>query len=199
MKRVLFIAVTLLVIASCKSRDKEVVVTPPDTILEVEATVFNINHEAQSVDIKVICNEKFDVEIEAYWLRLDNIHEADGADIVTLCIDANDVAEERSAKVVIVAGELRHSVTITQSGIAATSMEVAIGHRNKLMTSPKWNGKAVSGTINWGDGTIEEYAEGAKHYYSATDAHTATFTMSGTTSFEIATIGAMDSLTIAID
>jgi hypothetical protein len=80
-----------------------------------------------------------------------------------------------------------------------TSMEVTIGHRNKSMASPEWGGEAVSGTINWGDGTTEEYAEGAKHDYADDENHTATFTMSGATSFEIEKIGEMESLTIAVD
>jgi hypothetical protein len=78
-------------------------------------------------------------------------------------------------------------------------MEVAIGHRNTFMASPKWGGEAVSGSINWGDGTAEEYAEGATHDYADGESHTATFTMSGATSFEIEKIGAMESLTIAVD
>ena len=199
MKRVLFIAVALLVIVGCKNRNNEVVVTPPDTILEVETTELSVSSEAQNVDIKVVCNDEFDVEIEADWLRLYNVREEEGANLVVLSIEENEAAEVRSAKVIIVAGEVRHTVTITQSGVAATSMEVAIGHSDKLMTSPKWGGEAVSGTINWGDGTTEEYVEGATHYYVEGESHTATFTMSGTTSFEIEAIGEMESLTIAVE
>lgn len=199
MKRVLFIAVALLVIAGCKNRNNEVEVTPPDTILEVETTEMSVSFEAQNVDIKVVCNEEFDVEIEADWLRLYNVREEEGANLVVLSIEENEAAEVRSAEVIIVAGEVRHTVTITQSGAVVVSMEVAIGHYDKLMTSPKWGGEAVSGTINWGDGTTEEYVEGATHYYVEGEIHTATFTMSGTTSFEIEAIGEMESLTIAVE
>ena len=94
---------------------------------------------------------------------------------------------------------MRHTVTIAQSGMVATSMEVVISHRNQILASPKWGGEAVSGSIEWGDGTAEEYAEGAAHEYADGESHTATFTMSGTTSFEIVKIGDMESLTIAVD
>lgn len=195
----MFIVAALLVMAvGCKNRDKEVVVIP-STTLDVETTDVNITHEAQKVEIEVVCNEEFDVEIEAEWLRLYNILERDGVDVVVLSIEANDVEQARSADVVIVAGELRHAITITQSGVVVTSMKVAIGHRNQILASPKWGGEAVRGSINWGDGVTEEYAEGVVHEYADDDAHTALFTMSGTTSFEIERIGDMESLTIAVN
>lgn len=198
MKRVLFIAVALLVmVAGCKNRGNEVV--PPRTTLEVGATEMSVSCEAQKAQFEVVCNEEFDVEIEAEWLRLYNIREEEEAKIVVVSIEANEAAEARSAEIVIVAGELRHAVTITQSGAVVVSMEVAIDHSNQHMSSPKWGGEAVSGTINWGDGSTEEYVEGAAHDYADADLHTATFTMSGTTSFEIEKIGDMESLTIAVE
>jgi hypothetical protein len=199
MKRVLFIAVALLmVVAGCKNRDKNIVVTPP-TSLEVGATEMSVSCEAQKAQFEVVCNEAFDVKTEAEWLRLYNILEADGADVVVVSIEENETSEARSAEIVVVAGELRHVVTITQSGAVATSMEVTIGHRNQHMSSPKWGGEAVSGTINWGDGTTEAYTEGIAHDYADGESHTATFTMSGTSSFEIEAIGDMKSLTIAVE
>lgn len=198
MRRVLFIAVALLVVvAGCKNRSNEVV--PPQTTLEVGATEMSVSCEAQKAQFEVVCNEDFDVEIEAEWLRLYNIREEEGAKIVVVSIEANDTAEARSAEVVIVAGEVRHAVTITQSGVVATSMEVTISHSNQHMSSPKWGGEAVSGTINWGDGSVEAYAEGATHDYADAENHTAVFTMSGTSSFEIEAIGDMESLTIAVE
>lgn len=195
----MFIVAALLVMAvGCKNRDKEVVVIP-STTLDVETTEVNISHEAQKVEIEVVCNEEFDVEIVADWLRLYNILERDGVDVVVLSIEANDVEQARSADVVIVAGELRHAITLTQSGVVVASMEVAIGHRNQMLASPKWGGEAVRGSINWGDGVTEEYAEGVVHEYADDDAHIALFTMSGTTSFEIERIGDMESLTIAVN
>ena len=198
MRRVLFIAVALLVVvAGCKNRGNEVV--HPQTTLEVDTAEVNVSYEAQKAQFEVVCNEEFDVEIEAEWLRLYNIREEEGVKIVVVSIEANDTAEERSAEVIIVAGELRHVVTITQSGVVATSMEVTIGHSNQHMSSPKWGGEVVSGTIAWGDGADEQYTEGVAHNYADNGSHTATFTMVGATSFEIEKIGAMDSLTIAVD
>ena len=199
MKRVLYIAVALLMVAvGCKNRDKEPIPTP-ETTLQVETTELSINHEAQKVDIEVVCNTEVDVEIEADWLRVYNIRDVEGGAVVVLSIQENEAAEVRSAEIIIVAGELRHTVTITQSGAVVVSMEVAIGHSNQHMSSPKWGGEAVSGTINWGDGSVEAYAEGAKHDYADAESHTAVFTMSGTSSFEIEAISDMESLTIAVE
>ena len=198
MRRILFIAATLLVtVVGCKNRGNEVVA--PSTTLEVGATEMSVSCEAQKAQFEVVCNDAFDVEIESEWLRLYNVLEEQGKSVVVVSIEANETAEERSAEVVVVAGELRHVVTITQSGAVATSMEVAIGHRNQHMSSPKWGGEAVSGTINWGDGSVEAYAEGITHDYADSKSHTAVFTMSGTSSFEIECIGDMESLMIAVE
>ena len=197
MKRVLLTAMALLVVAvGCKNRGVEVV-TPPTT-LEVAETEITVSDRAQKVEIEVVCNEEFDVKEEVYWLAVTDVRDGE-TKVVVLNVLENDSLEARSAEVIIEAGELRHVVTITQSGMVETSMEVTIGHRNKSMASPEWGGEAVSGTINWGDGSTEEYAEGAKHDYADDESHTATFTMSGATSFEIEKIGAMESLTIAVD
>ena len=64
MRRVLVIAVALLVmVAGCKNRDKNIVVTPP-TSMEVGATEMSVSCEAQKAQFYVVCNEAFDVEIE---------------------------------------------------------------------------------------------------------------------------------------
>lgn len=197
MRRVLFIVAALLVVAvGCKNRSNEVVA--PSTTLEIDTTEISIGYEAQRVEIEVLCNEEFDVKEEVFWLAVGNVREGDRS-VVVLNVLENDTAEARSADVVIVAGKETRTVRITQGGKVAVSMEVAIGHRNTSMVSPKWGGEAVSGSINWGDGTVEEYAEGAAHDYANDKDHTATFTMSGATSFEIEKIGDMESLTIAVD
>ena len=197
MRRVLFIAVALLAVAvGCKNRDNEVVA--PSTTLEVETTEISINHEAQRVEIEVLCNEVFDVKESVFWLAVVDVREGDRK-IVVLNVLENDTVEARCADVVIVAGEETRTVTIAQSGVPMVSMEVSIGHRNAILESPKWGGEAVTGSINWGDGIAEEYAEGATHDYANGESHTATFTMSGATSFEIEKIGDMESLTIAVD
>ena len=197
MRRVLFIAVALLAVAvGCKNRDNEVVT--PSTTLEVETTEISINHEAQRVESEVLCNVEFDVKEEVFWLAVVDVREGDRK-VIVLNVLENDSAEARCADVVIVAGEETRTVTIAQSGVPMVSMEVSIGHRSATLESPKWGGEAVSGSINWGDGTAEEYAEGATHDYADGESHTATFTMSGATSFEIERIGDMESLTIAVD
>lgn len=199
MRRILLIVSALLVVAAgCKSGDKEVVVAPPTTELEVAVTELTISHEAQRVEIEVTCNEEFEVQEEIFWLAVVDVREGD-TKVVVLNVLANDLAEARSADVVITAGQERRTVTIMQSAKPEVSMEVAIGHRNQTLVSPKWGGEDVSGTIAWGDGADEQYTEGVAHNYTDNGSHTATFTMVGATSFEIEKIGAMDSLTIAVD
>ena len=113
MKRVLFIAMALLVVAvGCKNRGNEVV-TPPTT-LEVAATEITVSDKAQRVEIEVVCNEEFEVKEEVYWLAVADVRDGE-TKVVVLSVLKNDSVDERSAEVVIEAGELRRVVTVKQN------------------------------------------------------------------------------------
>ena len=199
MKRTLFIVVALLVLAvGCKSGEGDINVTPSDTLLEIQSEAMTISHEAQRVEIGVVCDEEFDVKEEVYWLAVVDVRVGESS-VVVINVLANDSAESRCADVTIYAGDEVRTVTITQSGVPPISMKVEIGHSNQHMSSPKWGGEAVSGTIDWGDGATEEYLEGATHEYADATPHTATFTMIGAQSFDIDRVGAMESISILVD
>ena len=74
MKRVLFTAMALLVVAvGCKNRGNEVVT--PSTTLEGAVTEITVSDKAQRVEIEVVCNEEFDVKEDVFWLTVANMLE----------------------------------------------------------------------------------------------------------------------------
>ena len=188
----------LMVVVGCKSRENDIVVTPPNTHLEVQPEAMTISHEAQRVEIAVVCNDEFDVKEEVFWLAVVDVREGESG-VVVINVLANDSAESRCADVTIKSGDEERRVTITQSGVPPISMKVEIGHSDQRMSSPTWGGETVSGTIDWGDGAIEEYSADASHEYADAAPRTAIFTMMGAQSFDIAKIGAMESISIAVE
>ena len=83
MKRTLFIVVALLVLAvGCKSGEGDINVTPSDTLLEIQSEAMTISHEAQRVEIGVVCDEEFDVKEEVYWLAVVDVRVGESSVVV---------------------------------------------------------------------------------------------------------------------
>jgi hypothetical protein len=197
MRRVLSIAAMLLMIGvACKNRDNEVV-EPPVLVFEVETDEFTISHEAQEVEIAVVSNQDVSCDCDLEWINVLSIDKKDNY-VVVLRVDANVQRAERAAEISLHAGDEVRVVKIVQMGMPEV-MQVIIAHRNQHLESPEWGGEAVSGSVDWGDDTSENYVEGMAHDYAHEESYTATFTMSGATSFRIDRIGAMDGLTIAVN
>lgn len=204
MRSVLFITATLLIInVGCTNIGTNIDTTPTPLpmptpiVFEVYESDIAINNEAQNVEIVVVCNQEIAVEVAVEWIELVEIQHPEDY-VVILRVAENVKREERVAKVSLIVGEEVKTVTIKQQGVPEI-MQVAIGHYDKLLESPQWEGTLVQGSIDWGDDMVESYTEGITHYYMNDEHHTAIFTMSGATSFTIDKIGNMDSLTIAVN
>lgn len=195
MRRVVTIMVMLLVAMGCKrSSGVEERVEPT---LTVDTENLELDYRQQCVEIRAESNLDIDVKEGVLWIAVSGVNDG----VITLNIYENTLQSEREADIVITAGELSHTVHIVQMPKPSKSemMELSIGHSDQYLDSPRWGGKAVSGTIEWGDGIIEEYSEGASHDYSTSELRTAVFKMEGATSFEIDRVGAMESLIIAVE
>lgn len=193
----MFMAAALLMVAvGCKNSSTDID-TPPPFVLEIANSDISIDHTAQNVEFEVVCSQDINVDFAVDWLEVVEVRHDDDYVVVLRAME-NMSPKERYAKIFVVAGEEERIVTLKQMGVADV-MQVVIAHRNQHLDSPEWGGTAVAGTIDWGDDCSESYTEGISHDYADAEHHTATFTMSGATSFRIESIGDMDSLTIAVD
>ena len=203
MKRYLLMLMALIVCVGCKQLNKQID-NQPDNIVDnegdradelvVEGSEFVLDYMAQSVEIRVVCNREFEVDICVDWISYTI---ADSGDCVTLQVAENSDAEPRSAEVVILAGDQICSVTI-QQGVKPELMELSLEHSSAHLDSPAWDGYDIKGSVDWGDGTTEEYRDGISHNYSDAQKRNAQFRMEGATSFHIESIGEIESITLAI-
>lgn len=197
MRRLLIIAVALIACVGCHNFDKEVDGEPNgviETELEVDKSELHLDYTAQSVDIVVRANQPYSVDIKAEWMIYAI---AESGDRVVLSVDENRGSEPRSAEVVISAGDLSHRVKVEQ-GVKPETMKLTIGHTASTLDSPTWGGSDIRGTIDWGDGTTEEYQDGISHDYVDNQRRSAQFTMEGATTFCIERVGEIESVTISL-
>ena len=203
MKRYLLMLMALIVCVGCKQLNKEVdnqTGNNPDNsvdteaILEVEGSEFVLDYTAQSIEIRVVCNREFEVGICVDWISYTI---AESGDSVTLQVAENTESEPRLAELVITAGELSATVVIEQ-GVKPELMELSLEHSSTHLDSPAWDGYDIKGSVDWGDGTTEEYRDGISHDYADAQRRSAQFNMEGATSFYIESIGDIESITLSI-
>lgn len=197
MKRFLVMLMVLIVCVGCKQLNKDID-KQPDSVVEAELEVDNselvLDYTAQNAEIVVRTNRSFEVMVSADWITHTI---ADSKDRVLLQILENTTSEPRISEVVITAGELSRRVTIKQ-GVKPERMSLLLEHSSTHLDSPVWDGYDIKGSVDWGDGTTEEYREGISHEYSDAQKHSAQFTMEGATSFHIERVGEIESVTISL-
>ena len=178
-----------------KQPDNEVEIEPEvETELEVDKSNIAVDFKAQSVEIAVRTNRTFEVDVCVGWITCAI---AECGDIVVLSVTENTTTEPRSAEVVIIAGELMRTITIEQ-GVKPELMELLLEHSSAHLDSPEWSGYDIKGSVDWGDGTTEEYSEGMSHDYADAQKRSVKFTMEGATSFRIERIGDIEGVTILL-
>lgn len=82
--------------------------------------------------------------------------------------------------------------------VVAPTFGLTIRHSMSYLCSPEWCGDAPQGSVDWGDGTVEEYRVGVEHRYTADGQYEATFEMTAVDGFEIKQLGDIEHLNIAL-
>ena len=197
MKRFLLMIAIVAVGAGCQFLDVEP--TPSvdaftEAELRVDASEFKLDYTAQSVEVTLYANLPIDVLVGVDWITYAV---SDACDRVVFSVAENRGSDPRMAEVVIAADELKHTITIEQ-GAKPERMELRLEHKSTTLDAPTWGGSNVKGSVDWGDGTTEEYSEGVSHDYADAQKRSAKFTMEGATSFRIERIGDIEGVTILL-
>lgn len=191
MSRLIVLMATLLLAIGCKDNNVDKPVDNPTLELETEA--IELDYREQRVEIGIKTELDVDVAEEVLWITVIGVE--DGK--VKLSVKENSTESSREADVTITAGEYSSLLHITQLP-KPELFELKLGHCASFLDSPVWGGESVSGRVDWGDGTIEEYEEGASHEYTDSQKRTATFEMEGAESFKIEQLGEIESVEITL-
>lgn len=189
MRSLYYIAIALLAfVVGCTSSSDVDVVEPN---LEVDIERVDIDYTAQRVSIPVQSNVEVEAECVATWI---SVVSTDGG-VVELAVEANGDSDDRVAQLLITAEGLSHRVTIKQTGMPEM-IALKLCHSMSYLLSPQWYGSSLRGTVDWGDGLSEDYAEGLEHDYRAADNYEAMFLVEGADGFKIDKLGEIDHLEI---
>lgn len=197
MKKYLYILALLLFVVGCHKPAP----TPTPEADAIETTVkrYELSYEAQTMELKFDTNAEYSFELSAEWIKLEEGSRSQGMKSYTVrfAVEENTSKKERVAYILILAGEAEQTITIVQSAMPER-MTLQLDHSNTTLSSPKWRGDAVTGSISWGDGTEQSYAQGASHSFSGAKQRTI-FDMRGATGFKIEHIDNIDNIEIGVE
>ena len=197
MKKYLYILAALVFVVGCHKPAPTP--TPEPDKLELVAKRYELSYEVQTLELKFDTNAEYSFELSAEWIKLEEGSRSQGMKSYTVrfAVEENTSKKERVAYILILAGEAEQTITIVQ-GAMPERMTLQLDHTNATLSSPKWRGDAVTGSISWGDGTEQSYAEGASHSFSGTKQSTK-FDMRGATGFKIEHIDNIDNIEIGVE
>lgn len=120
----------------------------------------------------------FEIELSETWIK--KVVKTRGliAYPLSFTVEANTGETPRSAVITITAGQAKQQVKVVQMGMSSLN-RLTILHTNRMFSVPQFRGSDLSGTVKWGDGKSEEYAEGGSHTYTTTPPYTVILEMNG--------------------
>lgn len=197
MKKYLYILVAFVFVVGCHKPAPTP--TPEADAIETTVKKYELSYEAQTLELKFDTNAEYSFELSAEWIKLEEGSRSQGMKSYTVrfAVEENTSKKERVAYIIILAGEAEQTITIVQ-GAMPERMTLQLDHSNAILSSPKWRGDAVTGSISWGDGTEQSYVEGASHSFSGAKQRTI-FDMRGATGFKIEHIDNVDNIEIGIE
>lgn len=197
MKKYLYILAALVFVVGCHKPAPTP--TPEPDQLELVAKMYKLSYEAQTLELKFDTNAEYSFELSAEWIKLEEGSRSQGMKSYTarFTVEENTSKKERVAYILILAGEAEQTITIVQ-GAMPERMTLQLDHTNATLSSPKWRGDAVTGSISWGDGTEQSYAQGVSHSFSGVKQRTI-FDMRGATGFKIEHIDNIDNIEIGVE
>ncbi len=127
-------------------------------------SLVEVGCEAGTFTLTLGSNVEYQVSVDAEWLRKMQTRAFVEEDIA-FSYDANDEMDDREALITFSYEGLKQDVKVVQKGFIK-DYRFYVTHYNSVFTVPTFGGFVSSGTVFWGDGAQDEYAEGLVHQYN---------------------------------
>ena len=146
----------------------------------VPANVTELSFEVNSnVDFKVTTSDQWIRElVESRALKETKLR---------FVLDENSSALSRVGAIYITSGKLEQVIQVVQEGWTQTGHFVIV-HTNRKFEIPLLSGNNVSGRVDWGDGTVDDYVKGLSHTYNHSSEHVVTTDVVGASDIRISGI-----------
>lgn len=160
---------------------------------------YRIHSEAKNWDLTINTNVEFEAVSSADWLKVTPVNSRGLVEKkLSLSAEANISADAREATVTLTGEGLVQTIHVVQIG-KTDRIKLVVKHEEETFVTPTMEGENAFGTTDWGDGTIENYANGRAYTYKEGGQKQATFDVYGVKTFTIDKLGSISSLTIYID
>lgn len=150
---------------------KLTVVQAPQPRISLEGRPYlDITSERQTFELTVGSNVEFDVAIDVAWLKDVTSRSMTSTSFVFEAL-GNESTSQREGHITFANREnnVKTVFTVTQLGI---QQFVIVVHELPEFRIPVLNGLGVSGTVNWGDGSSNNYYSALRHVYDSEGEHT---------------------------
>lgn len=159
-------ALAVLAAASCRNDlDEHTGLNPEITV--VGDTVFDAG--GGNIALSLTSTASWTAETDQTWCVVSPSGGEAGEHTLYLMSEANDSESGRNASLIIRSGSLEKRMTIVQKSYNQYAGRLTLIHTNSFYKIPLIEGSSFNGgTIDWGDGTREEYVTDLTHEYAGT-------------------------------
>ena len=170
MKYIVLLAFPMLMLGACSGED---VVGPS---LSLTSSSLSIKEDGGTVDLKFASTMDWTAKSNQSWCKLSQNSGSAGDYTLKLTVSPNPTFYSREAVITLKTETASEQVIIIQTACGAVTL--VIKHKGAKFIAPAFevlNSLYVKGTIRWGDGQSEDYANSASHSYADNKEHSISF------------------------
>ncbi len=180
-----------------KSQSVEISQLQKDAIIPAD-TLYIIEARNQTMEFGISSNVDYELGTDAAWIKIGQTQTKGLINKnISLEIEENSGFEARTGIITIKYKEITQKVEIIQQPWAHV-WTVSVVHNDNNFTNPKFSGRYLSGSVEWGDGKSDTYKTNFVHAYGNNAEKTATYKLYANEmySFEIPVINSIKSIKI---
>ncbi len=158
---------------------------------------YAVASEKTTLEFSVNTNVDFDTALDVDWIHVNN--EVSTRALVekklSFIIENNPSPQDRKGTIAFSHGDIIQKVVVVQDG-RTDRVDITIRHSEDMLYLPTFVGNSVYGSVDWGDGSVEDIMPTLYHKYGDTSAKEVSLETWGITSFTIDTLNSISSITI---
>ena len=161
-------------------------------------SAYTVTAQKQDLEFEVKSNIEYSVATSENWIKISEAGtKAFTGKQIKFTIEENNSFDSRTAVILIKGESVEQEVKITQAPWA-NRMQAEFVHSEETFSTPVFNGRDLAGSIDWGDGSQENYTKDAVHKFGSTNEKTSTYTLHGSKLFyvEIPVLNSIKSINI---
>ena len=151
--------------------------TPAVPSFELEKSALNVEAAGGTVNLNFQSTFPWTASSDENWCSLTTKKGEGGNITLPLEIRPNEEFESRTANITLRSEDLLCKVQVIQAAHGAVTLVVK--HTLQNFSIPMFEGKNISGTIQWGDGSQDDYSADLSHDFAEQKEYTTSFVVKG--------------------